>query len=91
MGQTHRLRPFHGSEEADQFWRGKEYCLRASLQYTERIKQLGISEADADALGIGEKRGKLWIALRHDNGSIAGFAEVTPKLPQKLLPKQGTS
>jgi hypothetical protein len=62
----------------------------AKLDYTSEVQALGISQEDAEALGIGVTRGKLWIALRHDDGSIAGFAEVTvAKLPKTLLPRSG--
>jgi hypothetical protein len=60
----------------------------AKLEYTSGVSELGISEADASALGIGVTRGKLYVAMRYDNGETAGFAEVTaPKLPKKLLPR----
>jgi hypothetical protein len=60
----------------------------ARLEFTEQVEELGISEDDAAALGIGYTRNKMWLALRYDDGTIAGFAEVTgAKLPKNLLPR----
>jgi DNA primase len=58
------------------------------LEYSPEVEALGISEEDAQALGIGFYRGKLYQALRYDTGDIAGFAAVEgAKLPSKLLPQ----
>lgn len=60
------------------------------LEYSPEVEALGISEADAQALGIGFYRGKLYQALRYANGQTAGcsaFANGELKLPAKLLPK----
>lgn len=57
------------------------------LEYTEAVQALGITEPFAVALGIGAYRGKLYIAMRHVNGDISGFAAVEgAKLPKTLLP-----
>jgi DNA primase len=59
------------------------------LEYTEAVSALGISEEDARALGIGMYRGKMYQALRYDDGSTAGYSAITGdiKLPSKLLPQ----
>lgn len=59
------------------------------LEYTPEVEALGITEADAQALGIGMYRGKLYQALRYEDGSTAGFSAISGelKLPAKLLPK----
>lgn len=60
------------------------------LEYTDEVAALGISQADAEALGIGFYRGKLYQALRYANGDTAGFSWLANgelKLPQKLLPQ----
>lgn len=61
------------------------------LEYSDEVQALGIPKADAQALGIGFYRGKLYQALRYDDGSIAGFSAITGelKLPSKLLPPTG--
>ncbi len=52
------------------------------------MEALGISQDDAKALGIGFYKGRLYQALRYENGQTAGYAAVTEaKLPAKLLPK----
>jgi hypothetical protein len=66
----------------------------SKLTYSEEIEALGISEADAQALGIGFvtsglHRGRIAIALRWPSGEIAGFGSVeggTIKLPAKFIP-----
>jgi DNA primase len=66
----------------------------SKLTYSEEIEALGISEADAQALGIGFvttglHRGRIAIALRWQSGEIAGFGSVeggTIKLPSKFIP-----
>jgi hypothetical protein len=66
----------------------------SKLTYSEEIGALGISEADAQALGIGFvntglHRGRIAIALRWPSGEIAGFGSVeggTIKLPNKFIP-----
>jgi hypothetical protein len=61
----------------------------AKLEYTEEVEALGITEDDAIALGIGFYRGKLYQALRYENGDVAGyssFANGEFKLPPRLLP-----
>ena len=58
------------------------------LEYSPEVEALGISEEDAQALGIGSYRGKTYIAMRYDTGDIAGFAAVEiAKFPLKLLPQ----
>lgn len=64
-------------------------AFSAKLQYTDEVAELGISEEDAEALGIGFYRGKLYQALRYENGDIAGFSAFAHgelKLPSTLLP-----
>jgi DNA primase len=66
----------------------------SKLTYSEELEALGISEADAQALGIGFvntglHRGRIAIALRWPSGEIAGFGSVeggTIKLPNKFIP-----
>lgn len=54
------------------------------------VPDLGISEEEATRLGIGEHRGKLYIALRDDFGHTAGFVAVEhPKFPKTLLKNEG--
>jgi hypothetical protein len=59
------------------------------LKYSPEIEALGISEEDAQALGVGWYKGKLYQALRYDDGSTAGYSAITGdiKLPSKLLPQ----
>jgi DNA primase len=45
----------------------------ASLAYSENVAALGISEADAETMAIGEKRGKVYVPVRWPSGSIAGW------------------
>lgn len=48
---------------------------------------LGITEEEATRLGVGEHRGKLYVALRDEYGHTAGFVAVEqPKFPKTLLP-----
>lgn len=62
-------------------------AFAAKLEYSEAVQALGLSEQDAQALGIGVHRGKLYLAMRYSNGDISGFAAVEgAKLPAKLLP-----
>jgi hypothetical protein len=62
-------------------------AFASKLEYTHEVAALGIIESDAELLGIGMYRGKVYIAMRYDNGDIAGFAAVeAAKLPSKLLP-----
>jgi hypothetical protein len=57
-------------------------AFAAKLVYVE---DLG-SEEDAKTYGVGEHRGKLYIALRDDFGFIAGFVAVEhPTFPKTLL------
>jgi DNA primase len=66
----------------------------SKLTYSEEVAALGISEEDAQALGIGFvntglHRGRIAIALRWPTGEIAGFGSVeggTIKLPNKFIP-----
>lgn len=66
----------------------------AKLVYSDEVRDLGIEESDAQALGIGMSttglhRGRIAIALRWPSGEIAGFASVeggTVKLPKSLIP-----
>lgn len=65
-------------------------AFAGKLGYTEEVAALGITQTDADALGIGFYRGKLYQALRYANGECAGysaFANGELKLPAKLLPQ----
>lgn len=59
--------------------------------FAEKLDYTGltITEDEARALGIGNYRGKLYQALRYDNGQVAGFSTLTGelKLPSKLLPQ----
>lgn len=59
------------------------------LEYTEEVSATGLSEEDAKALGVGFYRGKLYQALRYEDGSCAGYSAISGeiKLPAKLLPK----
>lgn len=61
----------------------------AKTAYTAEVAALGITEDQADALGIGFYRGKLYQALRYANGQVAGFSAFANgelKLPANLLP-----
>jgi hypothetical protein len=64
-------------------------AFAAKLEYSSEVQALGISEADAEALGIGWYRGKLYQALRYEDGSVAGYSAISGeiKLPSKLLPQ----
>lgn len=62
-------------------------AFAAKLQYTDEVEALGLTEAEAQDLGIGMHRGKLYIAMRYENGDVAGFAHGEFKLPSKLLPQ----
>lgn len=61
----------------------------ASLAYTENISALGVSEADANLMAIGEKRGKIYVPVRWPSGSIAGWQytdETGVHFPKTWLP-----
>jgi len=66
------------------------------LKYSDELKQLGISEADAERLGIGIvsqgfHRGRIVFAIRDETGAIAGFIGVNGtdvKVPDKWLLSQ---
>jgi hypothetical protein len=65
-------------------------AFAAKLTYSEEVKALGISEEDAETFSIGFHRGKVYIPLRHDDGTIAGFIGHSSeglKLPPSWLPK----
>ena len=74
----HQSRPAFDPEA---FW--------SKCQFTEEVEDLGISEDEAAALGIGFYRGKLDQALRYSNGQVAGFSSFANgelKLPSTLVP-----
>jgi CHC2 zinc finger len=67
----------------------------AKLQFTDEVAALGISEEDAQGLGIGYSSAGLHkgiaFALRWPDGTIAGFASVIGgqvKLPKRLIPRK---
>ncbi len=65
-------------------------AFAAKLVYSEEVAALGVTEEEAESLGIGFYRGKLYQALRYANGQTAGysaFANGELKLPSKLLPQ----
>ncbi|WP_164938317.1 CHC2 zinc finger domain-containing protein [Bradyrhizobium guangzhouense] len=66
----------------------------AKLRYSDEIAALGISQQDAEAIGIGWSNSGMHkgiaFALRYDTGEIAGFCSVIGgevKLPKQLLPR----
>lgn len=73
--------PSRQSFDPESFW--------AKTAYTDEVADLGITEDQAEALGIGFYRGKLYQALRYANGQVAGFSAFANgelKLPSNLLP-----
>lgn len=60
--------------------------FEASLAYTENVSALGVSEADAKLMAIGEKRGKVYVPVRWPSGSIAGW-QYTDEHGQVHFPK----
>jgi len=59
------------------------------LEYSPEVEALGISEENAQALGLGFYRGKLYQSLRYEDGTCAGYSTISGdiKLPSKLLPQ----
>lgn len=60
------------------------------LAFTDEVKALGISEADAERFTIGFTRGKVYFPVRDANGFIAGFvgyANGELKFPPTWLPQ----
>ena len=58
------------------------------LEYTEEVAATGLSEEDANALGVGFYRGKLYQAVRWPNGDIAAFTHPegsSLKFPKTLV------
>jgi hypothetical protein len=48
-------------------------AFAAKLAFTDEAAELGISEEDATRLQIGFTRGKVYFAVRNEDGSISGF------------------
>jgi hypothetical protein len=60
----------------------------AKLEYTEEVAATGLSEEDAKDLGVGFYRGKLYQAVRWQNGDIAAFTHPdgdSLKFPKTLV------
>ncbi len=58
-------------------------AFAAKLTY---VPDLGITEEEASTFGVGEHRGKLYVALRDEFGHTAGFVSVdNPRFPKTLL------
>jgi hypothetical protein len=57
--------------------------FEASLAYTERVAALGLSEEEARHLGIGEKRGKVYVPIRYPSGAIAGWQHGDFQFPRQ--------
>jgi hypothetical protein len=65
-------------------------AFAAKLAYTDEVKALDISPEDAERFGIGHYRGKVYFAIRHEDGTVAGFIGHSAdglKLPPSWLPK----
>jgi hypothetical protein len=63
-------------------------AFAAKLAYSPEIEAMGLSEENATKLSIGFYRKKIYLAVRNDDGSIAGFAEFSEgnlRLPDKWL------
>jgi DNA primase len=63
--------------------------FEASLAYTDEVAALGITEEQAEAFGIGCKRGKVYVPVRWPSGSIAGWQFVEDGVvhfPKTFLP-----
>lgn len=79
------------SQPAPTHFDPEEYASK--LSYSDEVKALGISEDDAQKLGIGYAtkglmRGRVCFTIRNSDGSVAGFAgynEEGLKLPSKWL------
>jgi hypothetical protein len=60
----------------------KEFDPALFATKLEYVEDLGISEEN----GVGENRGRLYVALRDEFGFTAGFVAVeNPKFPKQLL------
>lgn len=73
LGQSGRVhqQPVQKSAKVDRPFDPVKF--EASLAYTENVAAMGITEADATLMGIGEKRGKIYVPVRWPSGSIAGW------------------
>lgn len=63
-------------------------AFAAKLAFTDEVAALGFTEADAERFGIGFYRGKTYIPIRYQDGSVAGFVGYNVeglKLPPKWL------
>jgi hypothetical protein len=63
-------------------------AFAAKLAFTDEVAELGISEEDATRLQIGFTRGKVYLPIRNDDGSISGFigfADGRLKMPPQWI------
>jgi hypothetical protein len=63
-------------------------AFAAKLEYSPEIEAIGLSEENATRLGIGFYRKRIYLAVRNEDGTIAGFAEFADsklRLPDKWL------
>jgi hypothetical protein len=63
-------------------------AFAAKLAFTDEVAELGISEEDATRLQIGFTRGKVYLPIRNEDGSISGFigfADGQLKMPPQWL------
>ena len=63
-------------------------AFAAKLSFTDEVAELGISEEDATRLQIGFTRGRIYIPVRNEDGSISGFvgfADGQLKMPPQWL------
>lgn len=61
----------------------------SKLAFSEEVRALGFSQADAEHYGIGFYRGHTYLPLRHPSGAIAGWCAIIEgklKLPPQWLP-----
>jgi hypothetical protein len=63
-------------------------AFAAKLAFTDEVAELGITEEDATRLQIGFTRGKVYLPIRNDDGSIngfIGFADGQLKMPPQWI------
>ena len=65
-------------------------AFAAKLAFTEEVEALGFDEETAERFCVGYYRGRVYIPVRDEDGSIAGFIGYTEgelKLPPRWLPR----
>lgn len=69
-------------------------AFASKLNYTDEVIALGVSEEDAERLGIGFYRGRVYFPMKDASGAVLGFIgwdgkelKLPPKwLPSKIVP-----